>query len=207
MYILKSQKYYSEDNYIEVIGMPASGKSTLVREMIDKYPSAVNVNERLPKGNLKRQMKKLIYIFFLFLKSPKVFVKDTKIIISSEQRSFKDLYAVLSNWHLIVYQSIYYGKSMNSKYIWDQGLFQAIWSIYYSGLKDFDYMELMVNKILPLKIYFTDADDKELIRRANARGTNIRLNYNNKDDIERGRYALDKTIQTIKHIGYTEMYL
>ena len=45
MYILKSQKYYSEDNYIEVIGMPASGKSTLVREMIDKYPSAVNVNE------------------------------------------------------------------------------------------------------------------------------------------------------------------
>ena len=68
-------------------------------------------------------------------------------------------------------------------------------------------MELMVNKILPLKIYFTDADDKELIRRANARGTNIRLNYNNKDDIERGRYALDKTIQTIKHIGYTEMYL
>lgn len=207
MYILKSQKYYSEDNYIEVIGMPASGKSTLVREMIDKYPSAVNVNERLPKGNLKRQMKKLIYIFFLFLKSPKVFVKDTKIIISSEQRSFKDLYAVLSNWHLIVYQSTYYGKSMNSKYIWDQGLFQAIWSIYYSGLKDFDYMELMVNKILPLKIYFTDADDKELIRRANARGTNIRLNYNNKDDIERGRYALDKTIQTIKHIGYTEMYL
>lgn len=207
MYILKSQKYYSEDNYIEVIGMPASGKSTSVREMIDKYPSAVNVNERLPKGNLKRQMKKFLYIFFLFLKSPKVFVKDTKIVISSEQRSFKDLYAVLSNWHLIVYQSTYYRKSMNSKYIWDQGLFQAIWSIYYSGLKDFDYLELMVNKRLPLKIYFTDADDKELIRRANARGTNIRLNYNNKDDIERGRYALDKTIQTIKHIGYTEMYL
>lgn len=205
MYILKSQKYYSEKKYVEIIGMPASGKSTLVREMIDKNLSSVNVNERLPKGKLKRQMKKFLYIIFLFFKSPKVFFKDTKIIISSKQRSFKDLYAVLSNWHLIVYQSTYYRKSTKDKYIWDQGIFQAIWSIYYSGLNDFDYMELMVNKILPLKIYFVDADDKELIRRANSRGTNIRLDYNHVDGIERGRCALDKTIQALKDIGYTEM--
>lgn len=201
MYILDSSKYFSKQNCVEITGMPASGKTTFVRQLMDENSNTINVNGILPKNNLWRQFKKIMYAFLLFLRFPSLFLKDTKIIISSKQNSYKNLYSVLTNWYLIIYQ---YKKYSSGKaiYLWDQGLFQGIWSIYYSSSSNFNYKYLLEDKTLPQTVYLTDADDLELIFRSNKRKDNIRLDYNNKEEIINGREAMEKTINVMQQIGY-----
>lgn len=203
MYILKSQKYASKDNYAEVLGMPSSGKTTLVGNMKKNNPGVIDVNARLPNGRFGRQASKLLYMSQLFLRFPMAVIRDTKIILSSGQKNAKDLYSVLSNWHLNV--RLYSLKDdADDLYIWDQGLFQAVWSIYFCGSKEFDAISLFENKLLPAKVHFADASDDELIARSRNRNRRMRLNYLNPDELEKGRYALQKTIQVMEEIGYIE---
>ncbi|PTQ86020.1 hypothetical protein C8U37_102123 [Trichococcus patagoniensis] len=203
MYILKSQKYASKDNYVEVLGMPSSGKTTLVGNMKKNDPGSIDVNASLPKSKFGRQAIKLLYMAQLFMRSPRAFVRDTKIILSSGQKNTKDLYSVLSNWHLNA--RLYALKNdADHLYIWDQGLFQAVWSIYFCGSKEFDAIELFENKLLPGKVHFADASDAELVRRSRNRSRRMRLNYLNQGELEKGRYALEKTMHLIEEIGYIE---
>lgn len=203
MYILNSQKYASKDNYAEVLGMPSSGKTTLVGNMKKNNPGVIDVNARLPNGRFGRQASKLLYMALLFLRSPRAFIRDTKIILSSGQKSAKDLYSVLSNWHLNVH--LYSLKDdVDNLHIWDQGLFQAVWSIYFCGSKEFDAISLFEDKLLPGKVHFADARDDELIARSRNRNRRMRLNYLNPDELEKGRYALKKTIRVMEEIGYIE---
>lgn len=203
MFILDSQKYASKDNFAEVMGMPSSGKTTLVGNMKKNYPGLVDVNASLPMSRFGRQARKLYYISQLFMRSPSAFIRDTKIILSSGQKNAKDLYSVLSNWHLNV--RLYSLKDDTDKlYILDQGLFQAVWSIYFCGSKEFEAIKLFENKLLPGRVHFADASDEELIERSRNRSRRMRLNYLNHDELEKGRYALRKTIQLMEEIGYIE---
>nr|WP_319219384.1 hypothetical protein [uncultured Trichococcus sp.] len=203
MYVLKSQKYASKSNYAEALGMPSSGKTTLVANLKKSDPESIDVNARLPKIKLGRQAIKLFYMLQVFMRSPRAFLRDTKIILSSGQKNAKDLYSVLSNWHLNVH--LYSLKNdADHLHIWDQGLFQAVWSIYFCGSKEFDAIKLFENKLLPGRVYFTDASDEELIARSRNRSRRMRLNYLNPDELEKGRYALRKTIQLMEEIGYIE---
>lgn len=202
MFILKSQKYYNLDNYIEIIGMPASGKSFLIKQMMIGDPKIINMNNQLPSSKFFRQFTKLVYIFKLFLKFPRMFIKDTRIIISTRQKSTKDLYAVLSNWHLIVYMYLTNSENDEVVYAWDQGLFQAIWSIYFTSQIEFDGYDLVKDKKLPNIIYLTDANDEELLKREKLRKKTIRLNYASRDHLSSGRKALEKTIELIEKLGY-----
>lgn len=201
MFILNSQKYASKDNYAEVLGMPSSGKTTLVGNMKKNNPGLIDVNAELPESKFGRQAIKLFYMLQVFMRSPKAFIRDTKIILSSGQKNAKDLYSVLSNWHLNV-RLYSLNNDADYPYIWDQGLFQAVWSIYFCGTKEFDAIRLFENKLLPGKVYFADASNEELINRSHNRNRRMRLNYLNHDELEKGRYALEKTIQVVEKIGY-----
>ncbi|NLL02480.1 MAG: AAA family ATPase [Mollicutes bacterium] len=202
MFLLKDDNY-DYKNFIETIGMPASGKSTLVKNMMKDKTEYINVNARYSNNKHYRKIEKILNASILFIKHPMMVISDTKIIISSGQRTLKDLYSVLLNWLVIIYTSTI-NKDKNKVYIWDQGIFQAIWSIYFSGTKEFDYIKLLKNKNLPYKIYLIDVNDEDLARRASNRGSQMRLDYDNNVCLKRGRVALEKTIQTIKDIGYIE---
>lgn len=203
MFILNSQVYFNKKNFIEVVGMPASGKTTLVKQLVNKKTNCINVNERLPKGTIQRQLRKIKCGFLLFIDSPNSFIRDTKIIIASKQDSKINLYSVLSNWYLISYQNRNCSVDKN-EYIWDQGLFQAIWSIYYSALNEFDYLGLLKDKKLPHTIFLTDINNEELILRSHQRQDSNRLNYDDKEKIVKGRTALARTLQVMEQVGYQQ---
>ncbi|MDN6731750.1 MAG: AAA family ATPase [Atopostipes suicloacalis] len=203
MFILNSQVYFNKKNFIEVIGMPASGKTTLVKQLVNEKTKCINVNEHLPKGTIQRQLRKIKCGLLLFIDSPNGFIRDTKIIIASKQDSKINLYSVLSNWYLISYQNRNCSVDKN-EYIWDQGLFQAIWSIYYSALNEFDYLGLLKDKKLPHTIFLTDINNEELILRSHQRQDSNRLNYDDKEKIVKGRTALARTLQVMEQVGYQQ---
>ena len=54
MFILNSQKYASKDNYAEVLGMPSSGKTTLVGNMKKNNPGLIDVNAETTQGQVRQ---------------------------------------------------------------------------------------------------------------------------------------------------------
>ena len=194
-----------KNNYVEIYGMPASGKTSLVQKMMEDNELIVDINKELPKPALSRQVYKIKGIFSYFLSSPVMFINDFIIILLSRQKSIKDLLIVSSNWFLILY--MYRKNKYDEKNIimWDQGLFQALWSINFSSRKKLNMTSLLKNKILPKIVYFIDAEDYVLIDRALNRGTFIRLDYNNKNQIIKARESLSLVFEQMKNVGYSTM--
>ena len=135
------------------------------------------------------------------LRVPNVF-NDIKIIISSKQKTKRDLVIVTLNWLFISY--VYNCKRKNKNVVWvlDQGLFQAIWSINFSSQKEVDYVQLLNNKNLPNKIHFTDASDGILKMRATKRDATIRLDYTNEENILRARKSLEIVLDLLDRCNY-----
>lgn len=202
MHILKSQKYYSRENYIEVIGMPASGKSTLVKKLYFDEDKYYDVNSNLPKNKYIRLIIRIIYSILAILYSPKEALKDIRVIISSKQKTKKDLIIVTVNWLFIIY-ACNYRKNKNILWVWDQGIFQAIWSIAFSSQKEVEYIQLLKNKNLPQKVHFTDADDETLRRRAAGRKVFIRLDYRNNEDVIQARKSLGIVLDLLERCNYS----
>ena len=194
-----------KNNYVEIYGMPASGKTSLVQKMMEDNELIVDINKELPKPALSRQVYKIKGIFSYFLSSPVMFINDFIIILLSRQKSIKDLLIVSSIWFLILY--MYRKNKYDEKNIimWDQGLFQALWSINFSSRKKLNMTSLLKNKILPKIVYFIDAEDYVLIDRALNRGTFIRLDYNNKNQIIKARESLSLVFEQMKNVGYSTM--
>ncbi|WP_418790836.1 hypothetical protein [Phosphitispora sp. TUW77] len=204
MFTLESHEYYSKNNFIEIIGMPASGKTTLLREMVLNNSEVVNVNEALPKSKIIRQIYKMKCLSLYFINFPKQSIRDSKIILASKQKKWSDFFTVITNWFLVVYLYEMYKNNQECIYVWDQGLFQAIWSINFSSTRMFDSRELIKDKVLSKKVHFIDVEENILVERAINRNIPIRLNYNDKDQIQRGREALKRTIECLTAVGYNK---
>jgi hypothetical protein len=206
MYILY-KKHCTTEFVEELLGMPATGKSTFVQNLSKDKNRIKDVNDGLPKLNLYRQFFKFRCIILLFFYSPTSFFKDLLIIISSRQKSLKDLLLVLSNWYLVVFLYKKHSKNITTGTLclFDQGIFQALWSISFSATKEYEIFKLVENKILPSRVYFLDANDSILIERALNRNVSIRLDYNNKDHIKQGRKALIQVKDSMIKLGYVPL--
>lgn len=204
MYVLKSQQRFDTSCYncIEMLGMPASGKTTMMRKLMREQREMVDVNHRLPEFYAKRQIYKSGCLLKILLSSPQMFVRDTRIIASSEQKSVKDFLTVLLNWFLIVHLYREAIRGTEKVYIWDEGLYQALWSIAFSATKRFDMLRLLEKKPVPKVVYLTDAEDKVLIARALERKSSLRLDYENKMHLQKGREALEQVMACIDSMGY-----
>lgn len=191
-----------DNNYIEMIGMPAAGKTTLSNNLEKQNLNIININKLLSSYKISRQLSKVMFLILFLLKNPKKFFRDTLIIRSSQQSSTGDLIIVLLNWYLIMYLNMKYKHEKEVRYLFDQGVFQALWSIYYKSNKSFDAMKLIDNTSLPKKVYFLDESDKTLRERSSKRKKKVRLNYNNDEDVKKARNALKSTLNILTNLQY-----
>lgn len=206
MFILQSQKPYSKDNFIELFGMPASGKSTYLENVKKENFNVIDVNSTLPKAKISKSVIKIYYIVKLFFKSPVMVIKDTKIILSSKQQTFKDLLIVTANWFLVNSLCSQYSNFRSSKiYVWDQGLFQALWSIFLSSEKYFNAKKLFAGKRLPQNVYFFDEDNSVLKKRAIMRKEFRRFDYSDEMQIFKARNSLNEVLDILQSLDYKKV--
>lgn len=119
---------------VEFIGLPGVGKTTVSNRVAALLRQrGISVNELsnielFKHRKYKRIIRKGIFIAREVIFNPKGVWLSARIIISSKQRSIKDLIKVFLNW---VYVSSM-KKSCIEVYgvhLFDQGIFQALWSI------------------------------------------------------------------------------
>ncbi|WP_214844326.1 hypothetical protein [Exiguobacterium sp. s150] len=180
----------------ELFGMPAVGKSSWV-EANRTESHYIKVNEMLPINPLKRNFIKIKKIFSYTILHPRTLFYDSWLILNSRQKTLKDLLIVWSNWFFVL---SLYSSCSNGKYtyIFDQGMFQALWSIRLSAKEEIDFKKFIKDKYLPGKIFFLDEDESILRQRESTRAKNIRLNYCIKSDIQLGRKTLNDVMEVIE---------
>lgn len=190
--------------YIEFLGMPAAGKSTLLFDLEKKETgSIINVNKSFTqKKPLERKFIKFKSISSFVINNPTESLKDFKIITFSGQRSVKDYLVVLSNWFFILSSYRECNNVIEKKCIWDQGLFQALWSISFSSTKTYSLNSLISNKDLPSKVYFIDEIDTVLLERSKRRNDNTRLDYEDKTAVKKGREEMKGILTLLTDMGY-----
>jgi adenylate kinase family enzyme len=122
---------------VEFIGLPASGKSTLVKHLLTNYANTnlVIYNpflEIYSQSWLKRNVIKAKEISVFSFWNTTIVFKLVKVIIASEQRSFKDFIRVLFNF---LYFFVLYGKysKSNDIILFDEGYLHNIWAVIYSS--------------------------------------------------------------------------
>ena len=176
---------------IEVIGMPAVGKSTCCNKMINKHPSFIDANGTLPTNHLLRQMYKFFAGCCSFLQHPKVFIEVIRIIMNSKQNTLVDFMKVCSNWFLLDHMMQNASKNPEKIYVFDQGVFQAGWSILLSSTHSVPVADLFGCIKMPSKVIFLDEPNEVLRDREAKRNKKIRLNYNSKVQVKKARDSLN----------------
>ena len=187
---------------IEFIGMPAVGKTTLMRKIVSLENNYFDMNLFIPQNHLTRQFFKLGSILLCFLTMPRISFRDTGVIIRSKQRCITDFMNVLSNWFMIQRLILFRKKKNDYIYLWDQAIFQGIWSILFSSQRKVVIKDLLYQKKLPEIIVFKDIENSFLIENAKKRNSLMRLDYTNKEEIQRARKALEQVLELISELGY-----
>lgn len=165
---------------VEFIGLPASGKSTLVQRLLDD-----NSNERLTIYNpflkiysqswFQRNLYKTLQILIFSLKNITKTINLITVILHTQQRSIKDLIRVSFNF---LFFFVLYEKYTNSKNIilLDEGFFHNIWAVIYSSknkerLLD-ELFELETNPNVLIKV---NCSNDEILERLLNRKSNTRI--------------------------------
>lgn len=182
-------------NVIEVIGMPAVGKSTYCRELIRMNPTYIDANALLPENHTKRQMVKLYAVLSCLCHSPIGFIEDLSFIVHSRQDRIVNFFKVCSNWFLIRYMMRKAASKPDTTFVFDQGTFQAVWSVLFSARStNVDISGLLGRKPSPSLVIFLDEPDQVLKEREAHREKSIRLDYNNTEHVAAARASLSKII-------------
>lgn len=202
MYICTYQNLSPENKIIEIIGMPACGKTTYMEKLLHNDDSVIDANGLLPCSYLKRQIYKLFSFILEAFNDPKYVGKMILRIIESKQTSYIDALKVLSNWFLVVHM-IRRNIDVESVVVFDQGIFQAMWSILFSAQKkdiDLDCDWIPYSFLFPDKIIVLDEPDNTLRLREIGRNKSIRLNYEDNTHIESARYSLKRVLSLLDEI-------
>lgn len=130
---------------VEFIGLPGVGKTTLALEVLAHLTSAhltpalpVTLAYTLIRGKpwFVRRFYSTRSILGLARTQPRYALHTGQVIRASGQRSFYDTLKVTNNW-LSVSAATVQAQGAPGIWLFDQGMFQALWSVGYSaGAKD-----------------------------------------------------------------------
>jgi len=161
------------NNIIEFFGLPGSGKSTLAQNLtIELEKNNVNCNNIVYKVSRKSKSYRIFCKSFIllkeFLKSPHKFFKQISIIYNTRQKNLKDLIKVIINWFFItnIIKENIVNKDREGYVMLDDGVFQAIWAIYFNSDCEVNYHEILK---------YTDIPDRMVIINVNEENINKRL--------------------------------
>jgi thymidylate kinase len=124
---------------IEFFGLPGVGKSALSNRiseiLFEEYDlfvkqGAYNLSHEM--GRFRRMLVKLFYVMKELIFHPHYSIASIKAIIRTQQRTIKDLIKVIFNW-LFVSSLLRSSRNGFGVKIFDEGIFQALWSIGFSG--------------------------------------------------------------------------
>ena len=187
-----------DNRIIELVGMPAVGKTTYMLNHISQKRRFVDANALLPTDHTKRQIYAFCASAYCLIKKPKMTIKSFFLILNSRQKSFRDFLKVFSNWLLVNYQYEVAIRDRKKSWVFDQGLFQACWSINYSARKPVDMSAVLYGCIKSSIVVILDIDDETLSIREKNRDKTIRLDYTDRKDVADARKAFDMTVSLIE---------
>ena len=185
---------------IEIIGMPATGKSTYTRKFIASSPrTAVDVNSLLPASHFWRQMLKVHAALSMLFRHPGRTVRDFGIICRSKQKTLRDCLFVCTNWALVQWQTEVICAKKETDYVFDQGILQAVWSIALNAGQSNGLLTLLRHEsLLPSYVVFLDEADEVLAGREKNREYRIRLQYHDINQVLSARKALQTVLTYVE---------
>lgn len=192
---------------VEFIGLPASGKSSLVRHLLIN-----DANEGLVFCNpfiniyrqpwLKRNINKAMEIFIYSFRNISKFFDLIKVIIQSEQRSIKDFLRVSFNflYFFVLYEK--HSKS-NDVILFDEGFLHNIWAVIYSSQNKQAVLDkIFAFDIAPNVIIKVSCSNEIILDRLLQRKSNTRIENeaNVSMIINQSKNDIDVIINTMNHI-------
>ncbi|OQY40900.1 MAG: hypothetical protein B6229_00545 [Spirochaetaceae bacterium 4572_7] len=174
--------------FIEFIGNPSSGKSTIVEDLTSTLRGdgfkVLNLSYEIARMGRKRKiLHKLLYYIKFTLIHPAKIIYIFAVLINSRQNSLKDFVKVYFNFIFVL--SLYTNRrNYDYDYVfYDQGFYQAIWSILIEANTKVNIENLYtrLNEI-PYLVYL-DVDRSEVERRLKLRETNL-SRFEQNEDIE-----------------------
>ena len=185
----------SETFTIEFVGPPAAGKTTLSAAVTTQLRAqgyacseptkAIGTHDRAV-----RIPKKLRLLAERLIRTPKTCLRDASAIYHTKQRQHRDTVRVLFNWLYVCGLSRHKTDEIA---VFDQGLFQALWSIgFRSELPWADSIRSvhLPEPISPDFVVLVRADADTLKRRLGA-SHDSETRVTDRDDIQRGIDGID----------------
>lgn len=177
--------------FIEFIGNPGCGKSTIANKLCDylsRDHKVFNLGESI---NIN---KKLLYTFFFIVLHPVKFISLLNSIIKTKQPNSKTLFKMVVNMSYL-YGVINKLNSKNYDYVvLDQGLIQGLWSIDLEANLSMNRDSTIKKLPLNYSLIYIDVDNKSILERLNGRESNFSRFEKNMDkiDLERSNSKLQE---------------
>lgn len=198
-----------KNNYIELFGLPASGKSYYTKYILKEY---INYNQKYiyARNRILRNMKKIILIIYMIFSSFKIFIsaalfiKKLNISLKKKLKMFLYIETTLAIIKLA-------NNAKDNKICIEEGLLQVLWGICYL---DFDNSDLIIKEFRILfKEYFTinvlnvktniELVKERLLARKNNGGSELEHDINNDDSaIEKAIIIEKKIINEFNNIHF-----
>lgn len=161
--------------FVEFVGVPGSGKSTLSRSVAEKLRSdGLAVDEITYEldhclAARDRVARKLAKILVFAITNPRIFLEDSTQIVKTRQATIKDLAKALGAWSFISAE-LSNPRPRCRIAILDQGLAQAMWSIGFAA-RNMNWHRLLHLDIRPIPdlIVHVRASENTVSRRLQSR--------------------------------------
>ena len=184
---------------VELIGLPASGKTTISTEIFREEENVVYpLNNLYKKSWLVRNLFKAFSIVSFICIHPTRTFRLIELIIQSHQKNKSDYLRLILN-NLFIFKIISRYKSHSKVVLFDEGLLHHAWGIQIGAKKEFDYETyLKLAEYETTKIIYISCDTNSLIRRMNERGKLSRRHYEISKNIDSNRAIIEKMLINVK---------
>lgn len=161
---------------VEFIGLPGVGKTTLALEVAKRLDRTLPVQSAYSRLGGRswaaRRLRNSRDIGGLGLRRPRYVLRTARAIRASGQRSLYDGLKVANNWLSVSALTLRSARTPHVT-LFDQGMFQALWSVGYSAegagrLEQLTYLGTLLPK--PDLLVLVSAELATVVRRLQARG-------------------------------------